>query len=227
MTDIELKEFLTFITQEYPENEQVEYKQNFHSKEEIGERISALSNSACLNNKPFAYLIYGIEDGTRKIVGTDFHALSKKVGNDELEIWLRMHISPRIDYETIEFDFAENIHISMYKIPAASRQPVAFNNKTYVRVNSITKFLSEFPEKEAKIWRNTPEQTFEEGIAKENVEKSDVFDLLDTQLYFDLMQIPYPTDQNGVIERFEKEKLIIKNQKNYSITNLGAILFAK
>lgn len=35
MTDIELKEFLTFITQEYPENEWVEYKHNFHSKEEI------------------------------------------------------------------------------------------------------------------------------------------------------------------------------------------------
>lgn len=227
MTDIELKEFLKFITQEYSENEWIEYKHNFHSKEEIGERISALSNSACLNNKPFAYLIYGIEDGTRKILGTDFRAFTKKVGNDELEIWLRMHISPRIDYETIEFDYAENVHISMYKIPAAGRQPVAFNNKTYVRVNSVTKFLSEFPEKEAKIWRNTTPQNFEEEIAKENVEKSAVFDLLDTQLYFDLMQLPYPTDQNGVIERFEKEKLIITNKDKYSITNLGAILFAK
>ena len=227
MTDIELRNFLTFITQEYPENEWIEYKHNFHSKEEIGERISALSNSACLNNKPFSYLIYGIEDGTRKIVGTDFHSLSKKVGNEELEIWLRMHISPRIDYETIEFDYAEDIHISMYKIPAATRQPVAFNNKTYVRVNSVTKFLSEFPEKEAKIWRNSPQQRFEEEIAKENVEKSEIFDLLDTQLYFDLMKIPYPSDQTGIIERFEKEKLVIKNQKKYNITNLGAILFAK
>ena len=227
MTDIELKEFLKFITQEYSENEWIEYKHNFHSKEEIGERISALSNSACLNNKPFAYLIYGIEDGTRKILGTDFRAFTKKVGNDELEIWLRMHISPRIDYETIEFDYAENVHISMYKIPAAGRQPVAFNNKTYVRVNSVTKFLSELSEKEAKIWRNTTTQNFEEEIAKENVEKSAVFDLLDTQLYFDLMQLPYPTDQNGVIERFEKEKLIITNKDKYSITNLGAILFAK
>ena len=227
MTDIELRDLLTFLTQEFSENEWVEYKHNFHSKEEIGERISALSNSACLNNKAFAYLIYGVEDGTRKIIGTDFHALSKKVGNEELEIWLRMHISPRIDYETIEFDYTDNIHISMYKIPAASRQPVAFNNKTYVRVNSVTKFLSEFPEKEAKIWRNNPNQSFEEGLAKDNVETSDIFELLDVQLYFDLVGIPYPSNQNGVIERFEKEKLIIKNQEKYSITNLGAILFAK
>ncbi|MBR4824151.1 MAG: putative DNA binding domain-containing protein [Spirochaetaceae bacterium] len=227
MTDIELRDFVAFITQEYSENEWGEYKHNFHSKEEIGERISALSNSACLNNKPYAYLIYGVEDTTRKIIGTNFHALSKKIGNEELEIWLRMHISPRIDYETIEFDYAEDIHISMYKIPAASRQPVAFNNRTYVRVNSVTKFLSEFPEKEAKIWRNTPEQRFEEGLAKENVEKADLFDLLDTQLYFDLMKIPYPSDQIGIIERFEKEKLIVKAQEKYNITNLGAILFAK
>ena len=56
MTDIELRDLLTFLTQEFSENEWVEYKLNFHSKEEIGERISALSNSACLNNKAFAYL---------------------------------------------------------------------------------------------------------------------------------------------------------------------------
>ena len=60
-----------------------------------------------------------------------------------------------------------------------------------IRTTEQYAYKLEFPEKEAKIWRNTPEQTFEEGIAKENVEKSDVFDLLDTQLYFDLMQIAY------------------------------------
>ena len=34
------------------ETEWIEFKQNFHSKEEIGERISALSNSAYLCNMP-------------------------------------------------------------------------------------------------------------------------------------------------------------------------------
>ncbi len=35
------------------ETEWVEFKQNFHSCEEIGEQISALSNSACLHRQPY------------------------------------------------------------------------------------------------------------------------------------------------------------------------------
>lgn len=42
------------------ESEWVEFKQNYHSSEEIGERISALANGACLHNQPFGYLIFGI-----------------------------------------------------------------------------------------------------------------------------------------------------------------------
>lgn len=54
------------------ECEWIEFKQNFHSPEEIGERISALSNGACLHNQPFGYLVFGIEDGTHKVLGTNF-----------------------------------------------------------------------------------------------------------------------------------------------------------
>ena len=40
----------------YPECEFIEYKENFHSAEEIGERISAIANSASLHNKPYGIL---------------------------------------------------------------------------------------------------------------------------------------------------------------------------
>ena len=52
------------------ESETVEFKANFHSKEEIGERISAMSNSACLLNQPYSYLVFGIENDTHQIIGT-------------------------------------------------------------------------------------------------------------------------------------------------------------
>ena len=58
------------------ESEWVEFKHNYHSAEEIGERISALSNGACLHNQPFGYLVYGIEDKTHKILGTTFNIKS-------------------------------------------------------------------------------------------------------------------------------------------------------
>ena len=39
-------------------------------------------------------------------------------------------------------------------------------------------------------------------------------------------ELPYPSNQNGVIEKFINENLVVKSQ-GYAITNLGAILFAK
>ena len=63
--------------------------------------------------------------------------------------------------------------------------------------------------------------------AKENCTADDVVRLLDTQGYFDLLKLAYPTTRELVIDRFEQEKLISKRDGAWTITNLGAILFAK
>jgi len=75
---------------------------------------------------------------------------------------------------------------------------------------------------------------FEEGkpdwllrLAKEHCTADDVVRLLDTQGYFDLLKLTYPTTREAVLERFEQEKLIQKKDGSWAITNLGAILFAK
>jgi len=68
---------------------------------------------------------------------------------------------------------------------------------------------------------------FEAQIAMDNVSSEEVISLLDTQSYFDLIELPYPADRTGVLERFVREKLIIKTDSDYQITNLGAVLFAK
>ena len=61
------------------ETEWIEFKENFHSKEEIGERLSALSNSAFLCNMPYGYIVFGVNDDTLKVVGTDFYATRKQL----------------------------------------------------------------------------------------------------------------------------------------------------
>ena len=55
----------------------------------------------------------------------------------------------------------------------------------------------------------------------------DVVRLLDTRIYYDLLKQPYPSTRTTVLKRFEQEKLIRDGDGGYSITNLGAILFAK
>lgn len=62
--------------------------------------------------------------------------------------------------------------------------------------------------------------------AKDHCSASDIVQLLDTQSYFDLLGLPYPTHRTGVLERFQSEKFIV-DDNGYSITNLGAVLFAK
>ena len=64
--------------------------------------ISALSNSAILNNKPNAYLIWGINDKTHEIIGTNFKPTAEKIGNENLDNWLLRLLEPKIEYRFYE-----------------------------------------------------------------------------------------------------------------------------
>ncbi|MGV8150082.1 MAG: helix-turn-helix domain-containing protein, partial [Alkaliphilus sp.] len=69
------------------ETEWVEFKVNIKNPQLIGEYISALSNSAALEEKKYAYLLWGIDDLTHEIVGTSFEPKKFKKGNEEFENW--------------------------------------------------------------------------------------------------------------------------------------------
>ncbi len=210
----------------YPhESEWLEFKLNFHSAEEIGERISAIANGACLHNLPYGYIVFGIEDNTHHIKGTSFNAKTYKKGNEDLESWLATRLNPRIDFRVYVFEYDINRTISLYEIPATKTQPVEFLHQAYIRIGSITRKLNEFPEKQAKIWKKDS-LPFEKEIAKDNLIASDISKFLSAESYFDLMKLPFPSDQHGVINKFIEEGLVIKHS-NYAITKLGAILFAK
>lgn len=55
----------------------------------------------------------------------------------------------------------------------------------------------------------------------------EVVALLDTQTFFELLKLPYPTDRAGVLDRLAKERLIDKTDKEYAIRRLGGLLLAK
>lgn len=209
------------------ESEWVEFKHNYHSAEEIGERISALANGACLHNQPFGYLVYGIEDKTHKIIGTTFNIKTAKKGKEDIESWLINRLEPKIDFRAHYFEYRKGINISLLIIPTAVNRPVGFLHKSYIRISSYTRILNEFPEKEAKIWRKEPIKPLEEQVIKQKLTSSEVINLLNTQTYFDLLKLPYPNNQEAVIEKFVSEKFIKRNKELYDITKLGAVLLAK
>ena len=177
------------------ETETVEFKENNFKKEDISERISGLSNSANLCDKKYAYLVFGVQDKSHNIVGTNFLPSKERIGNDQLEFWLSRHINPRIDFKIYEFKY-ESKNIVIFEIPPAINQPIKFNNIAYVRVGSATPKLSDYPEKERKIWNNINKKNFEKGIAKENLTVTEVLNLLDYSKYFSLTKQEIPTKTN-------------------------------
>lgn len=207
------------------ENEWVEFKHNFHSEDEIGERISAIANSACIDNKAYGYLVFGVDDSTHEIIGTAFRPTQKMVGSNELENWLIQNLTPHIDFRIYEFK-CDGKDIALFEIPAAENVPVDYKKVPYIRVGSITRRLSDFPNKERKIWNNI-KYNFETSIAMDGCSAADVIKYLDTQSYFDMMELPYPTTQESVIDRLVVAGLVVNKDDCYAITNLGGILFAK
>ena len=63
--------------------------------------------------------------------------------------------------------------------------------------------------------------------AKSGAADDEVIALLDTQGYFDLMKLPYPTQRTGVLERLAGDCLIRQDGNGWEISNLAAILLAK
>jgi ATP-dependent DNA helicase RecG len=80
MSEQQLLELIKDLIKQPKESEWVEFKLNFHSEQEIGERISALANGAAIHNQDFGYLVFGIEDETHIIEGTTFKPKSQKKG---------------------------------------------------------------------------------------------------------------------------------------------------
>ncbi len=208
------------------ETEWLEFKVDNSNPDMIGEKISALSNGATLRNKPFGYLIFGVEDETHDIIGTTFSPFSSKKGNEELEHWIAQRLSPKIDFQIHIFEYQQKT-IVLFEIPANIKEPVKFKNIAYIRIGSITRKLIDFPDKERKIWNKTNSLNFEDGIAMNNVSGETVLELLNFSAYFELTTQKMPFNQNSILDKFIQEQFIEQENNIFNIKNLGAILFAK
>lgn len=147
MTEQDLHILLEELVKQPREQQWLEFKLNKGSinNDTIGEYISAMSNGATVANKPFGYLVWGVEDTTHKIVGTNFSFAAAKEGNQDLELWLRNLCIPKINFELFEFTY-NGLHITLIRIPAAKGQPTHFKKIPYIRIGSNKTDLRNFPD---------------------------------------------------------------------------------
>lgn len=125
----------------------LEFKSNYQDAERLGRYISAISNGACLENQEYGYLYFGVEDETLNLIGTTFDPSRIKArGNQNLEIYLRQYISPRINFMIKEFYGNDNKRFVVFIIPAAQGEPTCFQNIPYIRVDSSVTDLRPYSE---------------------------------------------------------------------------------
>ena len=140
----------------------LEFKSNYQDADRLGKYISALSNGACLDNEEFGYLYFGVEDETLVLLGTTFDASRIKArGNQNLEIFLRQYVTPKIDFKIEEFYDESEKRFVVFTVPAAKGEPTCFMGIPYVRVDSSVTDLRPYTEWMRTIYNSQKDWTAE------------------------------------------------------------------
>ena len=84
----ELHQILTDLRNLTAENEIVEFKEakTGYDFTKLGKYFSALSNEANLKGRPYAWLVFGVENNTHRIVGSQFRVSRKDLDSLKGEI---------------------------------------------------------------------------------------------------------------------------------------------
>lgn len=144
-------------------------------KEQVGEYISSLSNSATILGREFAYMIWGISNTNHEIVGTTLN-YEIEINNEPLKHYLARNLSPSINFYFLETHI-NNKRIVVLVIPSAKIVPTAYKDIRYIRIGPNKENLKRFPEREAYLFSAL---TF--GIPTINNKESEYQDLTFNQL---------------------------------------------
>lgn len=116
------------------ENEVVEFKQagNDYDTQRIGEYFSALSNEANLRGMERAWLVFGVDDKTRTIVGTNYRPEPARLHG--LKNQMAQGTEPSITFRDIRELQHTAGRVLLFEVPAAPRGiPVAWQGHFYAR----------------------------------------------------------------------------------------------
>ena len=209
------------------ENNCTEFKRDNENEDMIGKLVSALANSARIEDQSLAYIVWGVEDSSHSITGTTFNPALKRVGNQVFEFWLANILQPSPNFSFRVVDHPQG-RVVLCEISSATSAPVAFKGTPYVRIGSATPPLLDHPDRYQKLIHNLRPFVWEKGIAKSYINADEVLTLLDYPQYFSLTNQPLPDSKSGILERLASDQLILRDVGSaWNISNLGAMLFGR
>lgn len=146
-----VKLILNDVLQYSKEREWFEFKENWFSPIQLGEYVSAISNSCALVGKKEGYFIWGVNDETHELTNTDFDQY-QDYKHEPYQNYLNRNLDPKINLEFIEGN-VENKRVVILIIGAATDIPTSFNNERYIRVGSSKATIKDNPKLEKQLFR--------------------------------------------------------------------------
>lgn len=169
-------------------------------------------------NEGGGYLLLGIVDKPpRAVVGT-------QAFNDPVAMAAKLFqaIGFRVDIEEVAHPDGR---VLVFHIPGRPRGTAYHLDGAYLmRAGEELVPMSE--DQLRRIFAEGEPDWLEEHT-KTGLDAQQVVELLDTQTFFELLKLPYPTERTGVIDRLLRERLIDEVANAYAIRRLGALLLAK
>lgn len=199
------------------ESEHLEFKE---AKQQL-DTTKLLRYCVALANEGGGYLLLGVSDKQpRRVVGTQAFAAAADLNDIKSRIVDKLHIR----VETVELAHADG-RVLVFDVPSRPvGQPLNFDGTYLMRAGEDLVPMT--PDQLRRIFAEGQPDWFSQ-TAKEGASADEVIALLDTQTYFDLSRLPYPTTREGVLSRLSGEGLIVQTAAGWTITNLAAILLAK
>ena len=139
------------------ENEVVEFKQagNDYDTDKIGEYFSALSNEANLHGIGQSWLVFGVNNKTRKVVGSDYRRESERLQG--LKHQIAQSTEPSITFRNIHVFNHPDGRVVLFELPAAPRGiPIAWKGHYFARAGES--LISLGLDKQDEIRRQTLEE---------------------------------------------------------------------
>ena len=135
----------------YPEErEWFEFKENLFDRDTVGEYISALSNSAAIMGRSFAFMFWGVDDKTHHVNGTKIN-YDKEIANEPFQHYIARNLSPSVSFFFQDFEY-NGKRVVCLTIPSAKVIPTSFKGERYIRIGSSKENLKRYPERESFLF---------------------------------------------------------------------------
>ena len=210
----------------HSENEVVEFKaaKNNYDVDDLGKYFSALSNEANLREHDFAWIVFGIDNKTHIVTGTNFKEGEQAL--NRLKQDMSQHTTDNLIFREIVPLFVEGKRVLMFKIPASPRNIVMhWKGIAYARDGESLKPLNQTKRDEIRHQSPIPDWTAQ-LVPNATIDDLDELALATARVMYKKVHSNIPSEE---IDGWSKEDFLSNSNmmRDGQITRAAILLLGK